>query len=232
MPDLFSMVMGLGGATAQAFGAQAGGQAISSAAKDANQVRMSMFNQANQAWDPYLMAGNKALPGLEALNTPGQSASYLSSMPGYQFTLDQGSKIAQSGYAAKGLGSSGEAMKGGINFAEGLAGTTLQQQFDMLMKQAGFGPMAAQGITGAAMNTGAGMAENLLTSGKGWAAADMATGNAIASGMTGASNMSQQQQYLDLLKSKYGMSGGGDASSAMLNPNIGSWASAGAGLGA
>jgi hypothetical protein len=49
----------------------------------------------------------------------------LQSMPGYQFTLDQGLKSTQNGYAARGLGSSGAAMKGAAQYATGLADTTV-----------------------------------------------------------------------------------------------------------
>lgn len=224
MADLFSSVFGsLIGAGAQAFGAQAGGQAISSAAQDANQTRLNFYNSANGALEPYQMAGKAALPTLQGLTTPGESANYLSQMPGYQFLLDQGQKATQNGFAAQGLGSSEAAMKGGISFAEGLAGTSLQQQFDMLMKQAGLGEQAAGAMANNAMATGAGIGENLLTSGKGWAAADMATGNAIGQGATGASAMNQQQQMLDILAKKYGIGGdttAGGAPSAMLNPNL------------
>lgn len=52
----------------------------------------------------------------------------LESMPGYQFTLDQGLKSAQNGYAARGLGSSGAAMKGAAQYATGLADQTLNTE--------------------------------------------------------------------------------------------------------
>lgn len=63
---------------------------------------------------------------------PGQfsfNPSDLADTPGYQFALDQGLKATQNGYAAQGLGSSGAAMKGAANYAEGLASTTYQQQY-------------------------------------------------------------------------------------------------------
>ena len=59
----------------------------------------------------------------------------LAATPGYQFTLQQGLQAAQNGFAAQGLGSSGAAEKGAINYAEGLAGTTYQQQFQNYLSQ-------------------------------------------------------------------------------------------------
>ncbi len=53
----------------------------------------------------------------------------LEKTPGYQFTLDQGLKAVQNSYAAQGLGTSGAAMKGAADYAEGLASTTYQNQF-------------------------------------------------------------------------------------------------------
>ena len=44
--------------------------------------------------------------------------------PGYQFTLDQGLKSTQNGAAARGLGTSGAAMKGAAGYATGLADST------------------------------------------------------------------------------------------------------------
>jgi len=47
----------------------------------------------------------------------------------------QGMEAAQNGFAAQGLGQSGAALKGGINYAEGLASTTFQQQFQNYLGQ-------------------------------------------------------------------------------------------------
>ncbi len=78
--------------------------------------------------------GSDAKARLDALQkiapmTPQQAASNaLSQTPGYQFALDQGLKATQNGFAAQGLASSGAAMKGGAQFAEGLASQTYNQQ--------------------------------------------------------------------------------------------------------
>lgn len=52
----------------------------------------------------------------------------LESTPGYQFIKNQGLQAVQNANAAKGLGLSGAALKGAAQYAEGLAGTTLDQQ--------------------------------------------------------------------------------------------------------
>lgn len=52
----------------------------------------------------------------------------LENMPGYKFTLDQGLKASQNGYASRGLGSSGAAMKGAAAYATGLADNTVNTE--------------------------------------------------------------------------------------------------------
>jgi hypothetical protein len=84
----------------------------------------------------------RALPGAtRATNLPGLASGTnvsgpfnptmkdLQNTPGYQWALDQGLKSTQNSYAARGLGSSGAAMKGAAEYAQGLASNTYQQQF-------------------------------------------------------------------------------------------------------
>lgn len=66
--------------------------------------------------------------GFGAKMTFDPTQAQLEQTPGYQFLRDQGLQAVQSSAAARGLGVSGEAMKGAARFAEGLAGTTLGQQ--------------------------------------------------------------------------------------------------------
>ncbi|WP_175812941.1 hypothetical protein [Burkholderia contaminans] len=58
------------------------------------------------------------------------TAAQAQSTPGYQFTLDQGLKSVQNSAAARGLGSSGAAMKGAANYATGLADSTYNDVFN------------------------------------------------------------------------------------------------------
>ncbi|WP_318827048.1 hypothetical protein [Burkholderia cepacia] len=50
--------------------------------------------------------------------------------PGYQFTLDQGLKSVQNSAAARGLGTSGAALKGASTYATGLANSTYNDIFN------------------------------------------------------------------------------------------------------
>ena len=57
------------------------------------------------------------------------SMATLRGTPGYQFSLQQGSKAAQNALAASGLGAGGPAAIGASKYAEGLAETTYQDQY-------------------------------------------------------------------------------------------------------
>ena len=135
----------------------------------------------------------------------------LKQTPGYQFTLDQGLKASQAGYAARGLGSSGAAMKGAANYATGLASGTYNQQlanylaqnqqiYNMLMGQQQLGETAAAGFGGYATQTGASLGSNIIGAGNAQAASQIAAGNALASGLSGAGgNISQYMMMNSLM---------------------------------
>lgn len=61
---------------------------------------------------------------------PAAIQSALEATPGYQFTLGQGLKSVQNSYAAKGLGSSGAALKGAADYATGLSDATYESRLN------------------------------------------------------------------------------------------------------
>lgn len=141
--------------------------------------------------------------------SPGQ----LAATPGYQFVLGQGKLAVGNQMAASGLAGSGPAGKGLVNYAEGLAGTTYQQQFanwqsqqqlklqnflseanltlaqrqqifNMLGGLATTGQNAAAGLGGLGLQT-ATQASNLLTSGAAASAGGVVgSANALNAGLT------------------------------------------------
>ena len=141
----------LGGAAISGAGALAGGLIQGNAAEQAAQTQadaaskasdntMAMFQSTQKNLAPFVQGGQDAfsqlgskLPQLTQPFAPTQDQ--LASTPGYQFTLKQGLQAAQNSAAAQGLGTSGAAEKGAINYAEGLAGTTYQQQFQNYLSQ-------------------------------------------------------------------------------------------------
>lgn len=173
-----------------------------------------MFDVTQQNLEPYNVAGQNALTQVQNLTgtNPGgnpltaqltkpfnPTMADLAATPGYQFTLDQGLKSTQNGYAAKGLGSSGAASKGAADYAEGLAGTTYQNQFqnywaqnqsiyNELMGLTNTGESAAAGVASAATSTGQNVGNTLVQGGNAAAAGTVGASTAISQGLQGAGN--------------------------------------------
>lgn len=224
-------VIGAGALSAGAsiFGAQSAANAQENAASQASATQLQMFEQMQKNLAPYMKTGTNAnnlltsaLPSLTAPVTMSQTA--LQQTPGYQFNLYQGEKSLQNGYAARGLGTSGAAMKGAANYATGLANSTYQNQFNnavtnkqlaynMLSGQQSLGENAAAGVGNAGIATGNSIAQNTIGAGNAAGAADVASGNAVASG---ANSVAQGALLSNLL----GGGGGGYFGAAANNASL------------
>lgn len=203
-------VLGAGALSAGAsiFGAQAGASAQEQAAQAASDTQLNMFNQAKQLLNPYVQQGNAANTALSAqlpsLTAPvSMTEADLQKTPGYQFNLNQGLKSVQNSNAARGLGISGAALKGAASYATGLADSTYQNQFNnaitnknltynMLAGQQSLGENAAAGTGNAGIATGAEVGQNITNAGTAAAAADVASGKAVGTGV----NTALQAGYL------------------------------------
>lgn len=197
-----------------------GGLFQNNAANKAIGAEQGMFNTAYNALYPYINNGETAWSKLAPLIglAPGTnpktaqltapfSAATLPSTPGYQFSLSQGLKGTQSGYAAEGLGSSGAAEKGGAQFAQGLAQNTYQQQFQNYLAQNQqiynmlYGPYAqgagaASSLGGLATNTGGQLGSTLVGQGNALAGAAGGVGQSIAGGANTVLQYNLLQQLL------------------------------------
>src|SRR6267142_3701847 len=129
-------VIGAGvlGAGASIYGANKAADAQTAAAQQAANTSLSMYNTTRGDLSPYRQIGQTAsdqltsrLSDLTAPITMDQAT--LEKTPGYQFNLTQGQRAVTNSAAARGLGSSGAALKGAATFATGLADSTYQQQF-------------------------------------------------------------------------------------------------------
>lgn len=211
-------ILGAGalGAGASIFGSVNAASAQRDAAAKATDFQKQMFAQGQTNMAPFLGAGKDAwgllapLLGLGDPNNPltgaggpGAATGFgglikpfaptmdqLAQTPGYQFALDQGTKATQNSFAAKGLGSSGAAMKGAADYAQGLASNTFQQQFQDYWSQNQsiynnlFGPtqMGAQTAgqsAGQAMQLGGQVGGNIIGAGNAQAAMYNGIGGAI-----------------------------------------------------
>ena len=236
----------LGAVGAVASSAIAGSAAKSAAATQAaaadraSAASLAMYNRTREDLAPYNLAGTAAtkaysnalgLPGYtneNAGNTGTTSGSLvqpfqptiaqLEATPGYQFSLDQGLKSVQNSYAANGLGGSGAALKAGINYATGLAGTTYQQQFNnywtqnkeignLLNNQSQLGELAAAqtGQIGQGAQNSANQAA--LSGAAATAAGTVGAANATAAGIGGVTSSLGNAGLLLALNAK-GLFGG------------------------
>ena len=164
-------------AATTAWGASKASDAQQQAAQQAQANQMAMFQQSKAALNPYMNLGNYSggllqseLPSL--IKPINMDQATLEKTPGYQFNLTQGLKATQNSAAARGLGSSGAALKGAATFATGLADNTYQNQFNNAMQNKQFeynsllgptqvGENAAGALAGAANNEANGVSSAL-----------------------------------------------------------------------
>lgn len=115
--------------------------------------------------------------------------SYLESLPGYQFTKQQGLQAVENSLNSRGLGGlSGSLGKGIARFVTGLADQTYQQQLGNLMNLVNTGQNAATqtGTFGTQAATNAG--SSLIGGANASAAGTVGSANAISGGLNNTAN--------------------------------------------
>lgn len=164
-------------------------------------LQQQMFQQAQQNLQPFMQYGQNALQTLAPLIGIGAdpmkaqltsrfdpTIERLEKTPGYKFTLDQGLRNLQNAFAAKGLGSSSNALRGAADYVKDLASTTFQQQFQNYWgeNKSIYDMLAGAGNVGAnAAGQGAGLASNF---GQMMGQGAQGYGNALGMGTLGANN--------------------------------------------
>jgi hypothetical protein len=242
----------VGGVASGVIGSGAAKDAASiqaAAANNASAATLAMFNTTQGNLAPYMAYGQSALGAYgNALGLPGYDAtqagntgtktgsliapfnptiSSLEATPGYQFILDQGLKSVQNSYASQGLGSSGAAQKGATNYAEGLAGTTYQQQFSnylaqnaqtagILQNAVGSGQNAAAGLGALGLNATNLSNQALLSGAAASAAGTVGSANALTGGI-GAVTGAAGNAGLLLALNNQGLFGGPSATSTAVS---------------
>lgn len=141
--------------------------------------------------------------GYGGLLNPLTDPSSLMKIPGYEFTLKQGLQAAQNGFAAQGLGSSGSAIKGAANYAEGLAGTTywnnINNLYSLFAGPAAIGANAAGGLASASTATSGQLAGLTTGAGAAQAAGTVGAANALTGGLGGVGSAASQGLLLNAL---------------------------------
>ncbi len=193
-------------------------------AQQANQLQQQDFQTLQNNLQPYMQAGAAALPrlqGVAGMAPAGYSSQFSydpSKDPFYQFQLQQGMQgiLDQQTALGGGLGG-GNNLKALMQYGQGLAGQSYQQEFNdwlagnsqalnqqqqayqQLYGVAGMGQNAAAGVGQGAIQTGQNMGANITGAGNAAAAAQIAQGNiwgGAVQQLTSPSVMNGLQAYM------------------------------------
>jgi len=214
-----SAISGIGsllGAGTQARAAGSAGQMGLLGAILAGQAAEQGYQRASAALSPYSTAGTKSMDllmsylqgdaakragvgggGASLISTFAPTMEQLEQTPGYQFAREQGLGATAGTYAGRGMGKSGMAARGAVDYATGLASTTFQQQlenylkqnqmaFNMLYQPSQLGAGAAQSLAGAATSAGQLIGNAAMGGGTALGQGIMGAGNALAGGTQAA----------------------------------------------
>lgn len=187
------------GAGATAIGSSNAANAQTAAAQAGNARLQGQYDQTRTDLQPYNVWGQQAgqylSDHLTDFTAPiKMDQASLEATPGYQFNLTQGLKGVQNSAAARGLGSSGAALKGAASFTTGLADSTYQNQFNnantnqtnaynRLMGLINSGQNAAAQVASTNTPNVAQQSNNLIGAGNAQAAASNAIGSAVNNGV-------------------------------------------------
>lgn len=117
------------------------GQSAQKAASQAHDDANAATAQANTAMQPFVDVGIGGINGLNALmNNPSQA---LTSLPSYQFALNQGLESINRTAAASGFRGSGNVLQELTKYATGLASQTYADEFNRRYNLAALGSNAA-----------------------------------------------------------------------------------------
>jgi hypothetical protein len=211
------------------FGASQAGGAQVGAEQNAIKTLEQMFGIAQGQLSPYAAAGTASegkLLELLGIGPNNIGSSYgsltkpfnptmgqLEGTPGYQFALQQGLEATQNSFAGQGLGGSGNAARGAANYAEGLASTTYQQQFQNDLAQKAqiasllLGPtQIGAGAAGNLANSALGFGGDIAQSQVGIGNAQAGMWNTIGGSIGGLGNTMMQMAMMSQL---FGGGGGG-----------------------
>lgn len=209
------------GAAISAGAARSAAKQQSAAATLASENQLKEFEQVRASLQPFIAGGTGALGEAENLLGLGPSGfdpskiqAALEATPGYQFTLGQGLKSVQNSYAARGLGSSGAALRGAADYTTGLANMTYEQRLADYLGLAAQGQNAAIG-TGQLGLQAQSTASQFATSGAAaGAAGTVGAANALTAGLSGITGSVNNALLLSALSGSgmFGSQGAGTSS--------------------
>jgi hypothetical protein len=200
----------IGSAAISASASESAARTAAGAANNAAGLQAAQHQQTVDLLNPFVSYGQKSSSELQNMqNDPGAQLAALQQAPGYQFALDQGLKSTQSGYAARGLGTSGAALKGAASYAEGLAQQTYQQNvLQPLQYQSSLGENAAALVGNANTSYGQSAGNLISQAGQFAGAGQAAQGQALGQGLSGLSSNLQNAQLYSLINGMQGNTNG------------------------
>jgi hypothetical protein len=205
------------GSAISSSGAKDAANAQVTAANNADQTQLQMYNQTRTDQTPWRNAGGQAISalsswyGLPTTNADGTTApgnpnagaadtSLIESLPGYQFNLQQGQQATERNLAANGMLGSGAAQKALTQYGQGYAQNAAATSYlNGLQSLAGIGQTSVQATGAAGTNAANQIGSNQIYAGNAQASGYANQANAVNSGLSGLSgifgNYAQQQQY-------------------------------------
>jgi hypothetical protein len=177
-----------------------------------------LFGVGQAAVNPFIQGGQTALGTLTNLETPGQSASTLSQMPGFQFASQYGTMAATNALAAKSGASAGPLAAAVSQFNNGLASQQYFNTVGALQNTANMGSGAASSLLGGAISSGNAQAGTLGNIGNAQAAGTLGSANALSGGLTGVGSSLSNAALFNALS---GGGGGGGLYTPQQIANIG-----------
>lgn len=225
-----SAAAGLAGSAMASDASRSAANTQADAANRSSDMQQAQWQQTQNNLRPYMQTGTNAIPDLlqwmgykTATNPDGSTslvgydptnplmqsfqaptAEQAAQTPGYQFTLDNGLRAVQNSAAARGLGTSGAALRGAADYASGLANSTYNDVFSRALNtfNTNYGAAANRvnrlnSIVGSGQNAAAtngqlgaqtmnSIGDTLMSGANAAAAGRVGSANAIANGLSGA----------------------------------------------
>lgn len=191
--------------------ASKGAKAQGDAAAQASATELEQYYQNREDMAPWREAGQQALGQLtDGTQSGGDfnrdfTLADFTKDPGYDFRMQEGQRAVDSSAAARGGALSGAAIKGSERYGQNFASGEYQnaynrfnndrtQRFNRLSSLAGTGQTATRDVAQQGSQVAANVAGNTIGAGNAQAAAGIAQGNAIQSGLNTLGNWYMQSQ--------------------------------------
>ena len=207
------------GSTVAAAGISASGASQSadsqaSAANNASNQQMAMYNQGVAREQPWVTGGQNALSQLQAgMGSNGTNGaltqqftpSMYQQSPGYQFQMDQGGQMVTNNASATGGVNSGNTLKALTSYGQGLANQDYyqaqnayqgwqSQAYNMLNGISQQGQAGASSQAAAGNNVGQAVGNNMMGAGNARAAGQVGMSNALSGGLQSGGNLALMYQ--------------------------------------